>query len=110
MPNFQYKATTSEGEIISGQREGGDKQAVISWLQDSDYIPINVEQVAAAGTGLNRSFSLLGSNQLTKAQVLEMTEQLSTLIRSKLPLDHALKILQKISQHDKVKNLIGNLV
>lgn len=110
MPNFEYKATTNDGKVISGQREGADKQSVINWLQGADYIPIQVEQVAATGTGLNRSFNLFGSKQLTKAQVLEVTEQLSTLIRSKLPLDHALKILQKISQEEKVKRLIGNLL
>ena len=110
MPNFEYKATTNDGKLISGQREGVDKQAVINWLQGSDYIPIQVEQIAAVNSGLNRSINIFGSKQLTKAQVLEITEQLSTLIRSKLPLDHALKILQKISQDAKVKSLIGNLL
>jgi len=110
VPVFKYKATTNDGKIISGQHEGNDKEAVIRWLQESDYIPIQVDQISRAGTGLNHSFDLFRSSQLSNTQVLEITEQLSTLIRSKLPLDHALKILQKISQQDKVKKLIGNVL
>ena len=110
MPTFEYKATTVEGKILTGQREGNDKDAVIIWLQESGYIPIYAEEVSEAGKAAASSFGLLSSRQLSNNQILEITEQLSTLIRSKLPLDHALKILLQIAEHKKVKLLIGNLL
>ena len=110
MPTFEYKATTVEGKVLTGQREGNDKDAVIIWLQESGYIPIYAEEVSEAGKAAASSFGLLSSRQLSNNQILEITEQLSTLIRSKLPLDHALKILQQIAEHKKVKLLIGNLL
>lgn len=109
MPTFEYKATTADGKVLTGQREGNNKDAVIIWLQDAGYIPIYAEEVNAGG-GSSKSFSFLSSKQLSSNQLLEITEQLSTLVRSKLPLDHALKILQQIADHKKVKALIGNLL
>ena len=110
MPTFEYKATTEDGKLLSGQRESNDKASMILWLQESNYIPISVEEVNANSVAVGKSLGLLKSNQLTNNQVLEVTEQLSTLIRSKLPLDHALKILQQISEHKNVKELIGKLL
>jgi general secretion pathway protein F len=110
VPIFEYKATTSDGKVLTGQRESSNKQAVVAWLQGSDYIPIHVEEINAPGVSIGKSLNLFGSNQLTKKQILEITEQLSTLVRSKLPLDHALRILQKISENKKVKMLIGDLL
>lgn len=110
MPTFEYKATTVEGKVLTGQRESNDKDAVIVWLQDSGYIPIYAEEVADGGKPAGSAFSFLSASQLSNNQVLEVTEQLSTLVRSKLPLDHALKILQQIAEHKKVKLLIGNLL
>ena len=110
MPTFEYKATTSDGKILSGQRESQDKDSLIAWLQDSDYIPINVQEINEASRSVSKSLNLFSSTKLSNNQILEVTEQLSTLVKSKLPLDHALKILQKISEHKKVKDLIGNLL
>ena len=110
MPTFEYKATTVEGKILTGQREGNDKDAVIVWLQESGYIPIYAEEISDASIAAASSFSFLSSKQLSNNQILEITEQLSTLVRSKLPLDHALKILQQIAEHKKVKLLVGNLL
>ncbi len=110
MPLYEYKATTPDGKILSGQRESQDKDAIVAWLQDSDYIPINIQEISENSRSVRKSLSLFRSNKLTSNQVLEITEQLSTLVRSKLPLDHALKILQQISEQQKVKELIGNLL
>ena len=110
MPTFEYKATTVDGKVLTGQRESNDKDGVIIWLQDSGYIPIYAEEVAAGGKRPGSAFGFLTAKQLSNNQILELTEQLSTLVRSKLPLDHALKILQKIAEHKKVKLLIGNLL
>lgn len=110
MPTFEYKATTVDGKVLTGQRESNNKDAVIVWLQDSGYIPIYAEEVAAGSKARGGSFGFLTAKQLSSNQILEITEQLSTLVRSKLPLDHALKILRQIAEHKKVKLLIGNLL
>lgn len=110
MPTFEYKATTPEGKVLTGQRDGQNKESIVIWLQEADYIPIHINEVSAKASSTKNSLRLFNSNQLNKDQILEFTEQLSTLVKSKLPLDHALKILQKISSSEKVKVLVGNLL
>ena len=103
MPIFEYKATSSDGKIFEGQREDIDKTAVISWLQSSGYIPIYAKEAkenifSSWHVGFLSPKQSLGSNQL-----LEFTEQLATLIKAKLPLDHALKIFRDLSEHENVR-------
>ena len=59
MPTFEYKATTEDGKLLSGRRESSDKESIIIWLQDSNYIPINVEEVRADSVSVGRSLGLL---------------------------------------------------
>ena len=110
MPIFEYKATTADGNILTGQREGQSKESIVVWLQEANYIPIHIQEVSTKTSSVKNPLKLFGGGQLSKDQILEITEQLSTLIKSKLPLDHALKILQRISSHEKVKILVGNLL
>ena len=110
MPIFEYKATTADGNILTGQREGQSKESIVIWLQEANYIPIHIHEINAKTSSVKNTFKFFGSSQLSKDQILEITEQLSTLVKSKLPLDHALKILQRISSHEKVKLLVGNLL
>ena len=109
MPTFEYKATTLDGNILTGQRDGQNEETIVLWLQEANYIPIHIQQVNDK-TSVVKSFSLINSKRLTKDQELEFTEQLSTLVKSKLPLDQALKILEKISTHKNVKSLVTNLL
>ena len=109
MPIFEYKATTKEGELLTGQRESNDKSDVIMWLQDLGYIPIQAQEITASKRAFQDSFGLLSHNQLSTKEILEFTEQLSTLVRSKLPLDHALRILEQITESEKTKKVILNL-
>ena len=110
MPTFEYKATTAEGNILTGQRDGHNEESIVTWLQDANYIPIYIKEISGETALTKNSLSLFTKNQLTNDQLLEFTEQLSTLVKSKLPLDHALKILHKISNSEKVKMLVGDLL
>ena len=109
MPTFEYKATTIDGNILTGQRDGQNEESIVLWLQEANYIPIHVQQLSDKSASA-KTFSLINSKRLTKDQELEFTEQLSTLVKSKLPLDQALKILEKISTHKNAKSLVANLL
>ena len=110
MPTFEYKATTADGNVLTGQRDGQSKESIVIWLQEADYIPIHIVELDTASKTAKATIGFFNKNQLSNDQILEFTEQLSTLIKSKLPLDHALKVLQKISNSEKVKSLVGNLL
>jgi type II secretory pathway component PulF len=55
MPRFSYKAATASGEVIHGEIDAADRQAVIDRLRSQGHVPIRADERAI---GLARSFSL----------------------------------------------------
>ena len=110
MPIFEYKATTPEGKVFEGEREEADQSAVINWLQASGYIPIYaIEASSSTGISLKGLFTLK-RNAITSSQLLAFTEQLATLVKAKLPVDHALRIFRDLSEHENVRSMSATLL
>jgi len=110
MPMFEYKATTPEGKVFEGQREENDQSAVIDWLQASGYIPIYAKEAgSSAGKGLQKAITFK-KNAITANQLLAFTEQLATLVKAKLPVDHALRIFRDLSEHENVRTMSATLL
>ncbi len=105
MPIFEYKATSVDGKIFEGQREETDQSAVISWLQASGYIPIYAKETATTLMPAWRKGLLFNKKSINANQLLEFTEQLATLVKAKLPVDHALRIFKELSEHENVRNM-----
>ena len=110
MPVFEYKATSVEGEIFEGQREDSDQSAVINWLQASGYIPIYAKEAQSTSKLPWKDLFTASKKSLTPSQLLEFTEQLSTLVKAKLPVDYALRIFKDLSEHENVKQISASLL
>ncbi len=110
MPNFEYKATTPEGKIFEGQREERNHSEVINWLQNSGYIPIYAKEAKSTSRSALVDYFKVSKKSITASQLLSFTEQLSTLVKAKLPVDHALRIFKDLSEHENVRNMSANLL
>lgn len=110
MPVFEYKATSSDGKVFEGQREDSDQSAVINWLQSSGYIPIYAKEARPTSVLSWKKYLTVSKKSLTANQLLEFTEQLSTLVKAKLPVDHALRIFKDLSEHENVKEMSALLL
>lgn len=110
MPVYEYKATSVDGKVLEGQREESDQAEVIRWLQASGYIPIYAKEANTSSiSSWQNSFSF-SSKLISANQLLEFTEQLATLVKAKLPIDHALRIFKDLSEHENVRNLSASLL
>jgi len=110
MPMFEYKATTPEGKVLEGQREEADHSAMINWLQASGYIPIYAKEAGSSSAKALKD-SFIGSKKtVNSTQLLSFTEQLATLVKAKLPVDHALRIFRDLSEHDNVRTMSASLL
>ncbi len=110
MPMFEYKATTPEGKVLEGQREELDHPAMINWLQSSGYIPIYAQEAKSSSShSLKNAFSLT-KKSINSNQLLAFTEQLATLVKAKLPVDHALRIFRDLSEHENVRDMSASLL
>ncbi len=110
MPMFEYKATTPEGKIFEGHREEIDHTAMIDWLQASGYIPIYAKESTSSSRRSIKNVLAISKNTVNANQLLAFTEQLATLVKAKLPVDHALRIFRDLSEHENVRNMSASLL
>ena len=116
MPVFIYKAKNGPQEVIEGTVEAGSKEAAVSKIEQMGYVPIrvNVKEDShtaeklppskGAGAGNFGFTGKVGSHDLNV-----FTEQLATLVKSKVPLFEAINILSSQTENAGLKQIISSI-
>ncbi|MCI1710702.1 MAG: type II secretion system inner membrane protein GspF [Chiayiivirga sp.] len=107
MALFRYKALSPAGEALDGQMEAASAAEVISKLQDAGNIPVEAKPADEAGSG--GLAGLFKRSEMSGAQVLQFTQQLSTLLGAGQPLDRALQILLDLPESKEARRLIERI-
>ena len=110
MALFLYKAVGSDGNMIEGQSEGANEQAVAAELQEDGSIPIEI--VPARRHPLS-NLSLRRKNQpkIQQKEITTFTKELATLLSAGLPLDRSLALLADIvSEKSPLRNIVLNVL
>lgn len=107
MPEYIYKATTVNGEIVEGSMEGHDEKAVVRNLQQMGYIPVRLSATreTAGGSRLSLFPQRVGTKNL-----LIFTQELSTLISAGLPIDRSLQILGSVTENARLKEVVQDIL
>lgn len=105
MTLYYYKAVTAAGETLEGQLDVASQDDVIGKLQDAGNVPLEVRE-ADSGDSASLFAALFKRKTLTDAQVVQFTQQLSTLLGAGQPLDRALQILLDLPESEKAKRLL----
>ena len=83
MNRFAYKATDASGKILKGTIEGDDRKDIVLSLKKDGLYPIDVWPVKS----VNFSFEFLNKlKRISDKEVLVFIMQLSTMIKSGIPL------------------------
>ena len=106
MPTFQYKAKTQAGELVSGTVAAGDRRLALAELGRLGYYPLAVDAVQAAAESRP---GLRGRSRLSTRDLLMLTQQLSSLLRSGMQLSEALGTLARRTQRKGAAELLGQL-
>src|SRR3954464_7600561 len=107
MPAYKFEALDAAGKAASGLLEAENARAARAQLRAQALVPIDVVQVAAAGTqtqGIRfrrRVFSTTG--------LAVWTRQLAGLVGSGLPLERALTALSDEAEDPKQRELVAHL-
>jgi general secretion pathway protein F len=105
MPVFRYKALSSSGENLVGQMEAASSDEVVARLQEQGHLPI--EAARSDSSSEDSSFSsLFRQSDMTGPQILQFTQQLSTLLGASQPLDRALNILLEMPETPGAKKVL----
>jgi general secretion pathway protein F len=95
MPRFHYRALSAAGELVSGELDGPDAEAVIAQLHARALLPIDAtERHAEAKPILAWRHD---SARLPGSELALFSQQLARLLKAGLPLDRALDILAAIA-------------
>ena len=79
MPWFHYKAVSASGEVLEGELEASDRQAVVEELRRLGHVPIRAE--ARRGRGVaGRRVRVSGRGRVSGRQVAFLTQELAILL------------------------------
>lgn len=107
MPTFQYKAKTQAGQLVTGTLAAGDRRTALAELGRRGYFPLLVDvteseaEKAKTGGGLR--------SRVSSRDVMLLTQQLSSLLRSGMSLSDALGVLERRTQKKSVSVILGSL-
>jgi general secretion pathway protein F len=99
MPRFEFSALSDAGDVISGELEGPDADAVIAQLHARALLPIHaIERRADPGTSaFAQLWTWRRQPKLSGRDLALFSQQLGRLLKAGLPLDRALDILATIA-------------
>ena len=109
MPVFVYRAADQQGKTIDGVMDAADARAVVERLQRDAYYPIRVAPQGGA-TGLGLDVRTWRQRRVTTRDVVEFTQQLATLVDAGLPLDRALVILEELTTHPRIREIVADVL
>jgi MSHA biogenesis protein MshG len=102
MPNFSYKAKNKNGETITGEMVAVSEGAVGETLIQSGVFPFMIEEQ----TEEQKKEKGISSK---KVNVITLTRQLYTLVRSGIPISKALKSLEVSNSEPELRELFRDI-
>jgi general secretion pathway protein F len=107
MPAYKFEALNAQGKASSGLLDADNLKAARAQLRAQSLVPLDVVQVASAGTqtqGLNLRRKVFSTTNLAV-----WTRQLAGLVGSGLPLERALTLLSEEADDPRQRELVAHL-
>jgi type II secretion system protein F len=115
LAQFQYRAVDPQGKVVEGTIEAGEVPAVVARLHDRGLIPIKIgasvdgRRPRAPRVALP-SLPALGQRRVKGRELLILTQELSALVSSGLPLDRSLATLAELADNPEVKRIVTEVL
>jgi general secretion pathway protein F len=107
MAAFEYTALDASGRELRGVLDGDSARQVRQLLRDQSLLPVTVTEVSDKETPKALSFSV--GNRIGAADLALLTRQLSTLVRSGIPLEEALLAVSQQSEKARVRSVVAGV-
>ena len=105
MGAFEYTAVDATGRERKGVLEGDTARAVRQMLRDQSLLPVAVNEVLQTENRRERKqFSL--RRGISAADLSLLTRQISTLVRSGLPLEEALMAVSEQTERPRIRSIV----
>ncbi len=111
MAFFQYRAADQAGKIVEGVMEAEVEQSVISRLHEMGCIPLKIALPGdSVGSSAGLRIGLLNRRKVSQQDLLQFTQELSTLIAAGLPLDRSLSILAGLIEEKEFQTVLKTIL
>jgi general secretion pathway protein F len=118
MTVFVYKAKKGPQEIIEGTVEADSKEAAVGKIEQMGYMPVRLipkeEPPAGAAGSLPKSTSAPAAHfglfrWVSSRDLNVFTDQLATLVKSKVPLFEAINIILSQTENQRFKQIVSSI-
>ena len=104
MPVFIYKAKQENAQTVSGEVTARDAEEAIDLVAQQGLLPVSVEEKGASSTGA------FHARRVRSRLVHAFTRQLVSLLRSGVPLLHALEVLQRQMRDPYFSSILSDII
>lgn len=105
MSAFEFSALDSTGRTHKGVLEGDTARQIRSQLRDKGWTPLVVEEVQRR-EARSASISFSFARGISTTELALMTRQLSTLVRSGLPVEEAVRAVSQQTEKLRLRNML----
>jgi len=119
MPQFSYRARSSNGELVEGVLDCADRAVAIHQIEQKRCVPIKIEMIESDGAKTSRTQTTTPTSKtpatapqtlkIPQNQLLIFTEQLAHLLQAGMTLDEGLSILEKRLKQPRVQQMTRGL-
>lgn len=113
MAAFQYQALDHKGKTRKGVLEGDSARLVRQSLKEQGLIPLSVESVESGNKSRSTTESKPGqksvAGRMNVHEIALFTRQLSTLLKSGMPLESCLQAISEQTEKQKVRSVVTSV-
>ena len=107
MNTFYYKATDRLGKPIEGNLEAQNYQNAVTQLRGLNYFPIQITNQSNKNLSIKSPLLISGlRNKISQKDLVSITQQLATLVDSRITLDKSLSILVDLAEKPQAKEVL----
>jgi len=100
---YNYQAYNKQGMLEKGQLSAESEQEVINVLKNKKLIPVKIELSVA------QSQKTTQNKGMSRSELIEFTQGLTTLMDAQMPIDKALHLLEGLSESASSRQLIESI-
>jgi general secretion pathway protein F len=106
MPAFEYRSLDHRGKVRKGVLEGDSARQIRQQLKGKGWVPLEVNEARDRAEGGSRLARFSRSGKLDTGEQALVTRQLSTLIRSGLPVEQALSAVVQQTGRPRIERIV----
>lgn len=111
MGHFQYRARSTDGQLLQGQLEALSADAVAGQLQTGGVMPLSITEIAAPlKKGVKKGFFFGAKQKAGRDELILFCRQMYTLTRAGVPLIRALRGLVQTSRNQTMAATLEQVV